>query len=417
MSTNKNRILIGFFIIYFTISIFDAYFIIYIPLYYLNIVKVNQTELAFIQSITYLTLFVTPVLGLFYDKYVKQESRSKVILYIFCGTLSGSFLIFILYKEFLLLYGIFVFIFFFSKSMIRTGMSSLFLKVVKESKSIKLNIILLVNTATIVGYLGISMIFNFNVLNITSVNFWNLFFVIGWIFSVPIILAVYIFSRKVQFFKETIQIQEASNNSPPVRPFGYEFIIMGIIYFSYILATSDLIISYPLSSWVFNKFNESGFRMYSSLYFIFFVCSILGLYISNQLCKKYNEKKLMCVFIYLYMILLFPITISNFPMFMILNSVLSVITYSIATAYTSIVTDFSNKGKYRTFKYQFLQTSSSISSIVFIPLGTLYFGIINVETLIIFSGILIGISGLFIMSTFPFEKKVELRSIEIQIKK
>jgi hypothetical protein len=100
-------------------------------------------------------------------------------------------------------------------------------------------------------------------------------------------------------------------------------------------------------------------------------------------------------------------------MFMILNSFLSVIAYSITTTYTSLVTDFSNKGKYRTFKYQILQTSSSISSIIFIPLGTLYYGIINVETLIIISGILIGISGIFIISTFPFDKKIELMNQDL----
>jgi len=408
MSINKNEILIGFFIIYFTISIFDAYFIIYIPLYYLNILSVNQTELAFVQSITYLTLFITPALGLFYDKYIRSSLSSKTILYFFCITLSGSFLIFIQYKEILYIYGISVFVFFFSKSMIRTVMTSLFLKVVEESKKIKLNIILLVNTATIAGYLGISLIFNFNVLNITAIKFWDSFFIFGWISSLPIIITSYVLSRKIQFFKESNH--ETSNDILPEKLFRYEFIIMGIIYFSYILSTSDLIISYPLSSWIFDKFNESGFRIYSSLYFIFFICSILGLYISNLLCKKYNEKKLMCVFIYLYMILLFPITISNFPMFMILNSVLSVIAYSITTTYTSLVTDFSNKGKYRTFKYQFLQTSSSISSIVFIPLGTLYFGIISVETLIIFSGILTGISGLLILSTLPIDKRIELRN-------
>lgn len=405
---NNNRILSGFFVIYFTISIFDAYFIIYIPLYYLNIIDVNQTELAFIQSITYLTLFVTPGLGLYYDKFVNKTSISKAILYICYVTLTGSFLIFILYKEIILIYGIFVFIYFFSKSMIRTIMTRLFLEVVEESKKLKLNIILFVNTATIGGYLVVSLIFNFNVLNITSTTFWDKFFIFGWFSSVLIIFIGIILSRKIKFLKESINLEEFPNKLSSLGLFRYELFIIGIIYFSYILATSDLLVSYPLSSWIFNKFTEKGFRFYSSLYFIFFMCSILGLYLSNQLCKKYNEKKLMCIFIYLYIILLLPITISNFPIFMILNSGLSVIASSIATAYTSLVTDFSNKGRYRTFKYQFLQTSTSISNIVFIPLGTLYFGIINVETLIIISGILIGISGILILLTFPIDKRIGL---------
>ncbi len=415
MSLSKNRIYFAFFMIYYTISIFDALFIIYIPLYYLNILNVNRVELSFIQGLTYLTLFVTPLLGFLYDKYIKKEIQSKMIIYLSCITLCSSFLIFIFFKEILLLYGIFVFIYFFSKSLIKTGMSSLFLSAVKESKNIKLTLILLVNTATIVGYLGVSLIFNFNVLNINSLKFWNMFFIIGWVFSLPIIIVVGILTKKVQFFNENINIENKSINNFEFNLNRYEIILMGVIYFSCILATSDLLISYPLSSWIFDKFNETGFRIYTSLYFVFILCSIFGLYIANLLCKKYNEKKVMVIFVYLYATLLFPITISNFPMFMILNSFLSIIGYIITVAYTSLITDFSNKGKYRTFKYQFLQTSSSIASTLYIPLGILYFGIITVETLIIISSILIGISGIFILSTFPIDKIIDQKKKEIII--
>ena len=415
MSLSKNRIYCGFFMIYYTISIFDALFIIYIPLYYLNILNVNRIELSFIQSLTYLTLFVTPLLGFLYDKYIKKEIQSKMILYLSCITLCCSFLIFIFFKEILLLYGIFVFIYFFSKSLIRTGMSSLFLSLVKESKNIKLTLILLVNTATIVGYLGVSLIFNFNVLNINSLKFWNIFFLIGWVFSLPIIILIGFFIKKVQFFNENINIENKSINNIEINLSKYEIVLIGVIYISYILALSDLLISYLLSSWIFDKFNEMGFRIYSSLYFVFIICSIFGLYIANLLCKKYNEKKVMVIFVYLYATLLFPITISNFPMFMILNSFLSIIAYIITVSYTSLITDFSNKGKYKTFKYQFLQSSSSLASTLYIPLGTLYFGIITVETLIIMSSILIGISGIFILSTFPIDKIIDQRKKEIII--
>ena len=415
MSLSKKRIYLGFFIVYYTISIFDALFIIYIPLYYLNILNVNHVELSLIQGLTYLTLLATPFLGFLYDRYISKEFQSKMILYLSCIILSSSFLIFIFFKEILLLYGIFVFIFLFSKSMIRTGMSSLFLSVVKDSKNIKLNVILVVNTATIVGYLGVSLIFNFQILNVNSLRFWNIFFIIAWFFSVPIIIVVGIFAKKVQFFSENINIQNKSMNAFKFKLDKYESILIAVIYLSSILATSDLLISYPLSSWIFDKYNETGFRVYSSLYFIFILCSILGLYIANLLLKKYKEKKVMVVFIYLYAILLLPITISNFPMFMILNSILSVIAYIITVAYTSLITDFSNKGNYRTFKYQFLQTSSSMASILFIPLGTLYFGTITVETLIIISSILIGFSGVFLLSTLSFDKIIDQRKKEIMI--
>ncbi|MHA2131155.1 MAG: MFS transporter [Promethearchaeota archaeon] len=299
--------------------------------------------------------------------------------------------------------------------MVRTGMISLFLNIVKDSKTLKLNTILIVNTATIAGYLLISMIFNLNVLKITSIKFWNSFFILGWSFSVLIILFGYFSIDKIKFFDETNSKKDKFVVSTQVKPVRREIIIMGILYLSFILVTSDLMISYPLSSWIFEKFKDIGFRIYSSLYFVFFICSILGLYIANHLCKKYDEKKILCVFTYLYMIILLPITISNFPVFMMLNSALAILSYAIDVVYTSIVTDFSNKGKYGTLKYQLLQTSSSIASLVFIPLGTIYFGIISFEILLIFSSILIGISGLIIIITILVDKEKKLTRREVII--
>jgi len=404
VNNSNYRIYFGFFLIYFTISIFDAFFIIYIPLFYLRILNVDYGELAYIHIFTYLTLLVSPLLGFLYDRYVEREIQSKMILYICCITLCGSFSIFILFKEILLLYGIFVCVYFFSKSMIRTEMSGLFLSVVRESDDIKLKIILLVNAATITGYLAISLLFNFNVLNITSIKPWNSFFLLGWLTSFPIIFVGVIFNKNIQFFNEKIKAERSKINNPQNENSKYDILVIGILFISFILANSDLLISYPLSSWIYDKFTETGFRIYSSLYFIFFICSILGLYIANSLCKKYNEKKMMCGSVYFYMILLILVTFSTFPMFMILNSILSIILYIISVSYTSLITEFSNKGKYGTFKFQFLQTSSSIASIIFIPLGTFYFDVITVETLIIFSSLLIGISGLLIMPTFLIDK-------------
>ncbi|KKN64315.1 hypothetical protein LCGC14_0492780 [marine sediment metagenome] len=405
MVFSRIRIYFGFFLIYSIIGIFDAFLVIYIPLFYLNILNVNRSELAFIQALTYTTLFASPLLGFLYDKYVNKEIQGKILLNASSIILCGSFLIFILLKEFLIMYGVFVVIYFFSKTLIKTGMSSLFLTVVKESKSTKLTIILLVNTATIVSYFGISLLFNFNLLNITSQNYWNIFFTIGWISSLPIIIVFLIFNNKIDLLnlgknnKNTI----ISNSKFDTR--NYETLIIIIMYFSYVLAASDLIISFPLSSWIYEKFNETGFRIYSSMYIIFNLCSILGLYFSNLLCKKFNEKKIMFVLINLYMVVLFLITISNFPIFIILNSCLSFIGYAITVAYSSFITDFSNKGKYNNFKYQFLQTYHSLAAIIFVPIGTLSTNFLRVETLMSISCILNGISGLFILSTNLLEKK------------
>ena len=420
MNLKENRIYFGFFLIYFTLSIFDAYFIIYIPLYYLNILNVNRIELAFIQGLTYLTLFVTPFLGFLYDKYIKKEIQSKIILYISCISLCSCFLIFILYKEILILYGIFVFVYFFSKSMIRTVMSGLYLKIVGDSRGIKLIFITLVNLASILGYLGISLLFHFNVLSIFTLSHWDSFFILGSFLSFPIIMIIFIFGKGIRLYAIKLKNKDPSKNheidKTPMRFSQSKIIIMVIMYIAFILASSDLIYTYPLSSWILDKFTETGFRIYSSLYFVFIIGQIIGLYSAKFLCKKFNEKSIILVSLYSYIPLLFLLTISNFPLFMVLNFSLFILGYIIIVSYTSFITDFSSSSKYKTFKFQFLQTYSVVASIIFTPLGIILYDFIIVETLMVIACVLIGISGLLILSA-RFIDKIHKMKFKLKIKR
>ena len=129
MKISKNRIYVGFIFIYSTIAIFEFYYINYIPFYYLNVVQVNRTELAFVQFFSYLFLFITPLTGFFYGKYIKKEKYGKLFYYCSNSVLCSSFLIFILCKDILFLFGIFLFIYLFSVSMIRAVMIDLFLTI------------------------------------------------------------------------------------------------------------------------------------------------------------------------------------------------------------------------------------------------------------------------------------------------
>jgi len=63
----------GFFLLYFAISVM----VIYVPVYLLNILNVDTSQLAFIQVFVYLVMFSGPVLGYIFDKYSKNK---KLIL-------------------------------------------------------------------------------------------------------------------------------------------------------------------------------------------------------------------------------------------------------------------------------------------------------------------------------------------------
>ncbi|HEC38181.1 hypothetical protein LCGC14_0659450 [marine sediment metagenome] len=326
--------------------------------------------------------------------------------------LCGSFLIFIYFKEILALYGIFVFLSFLSKALIRTGMTGLYLKFVEgannPTKSInrKMQIIFIVNSSSAFGFLLISLFFNLLVRNIVSLASWNSFFILGWSFSIPLIIFAFFYVKKVNFLKGRKEKEE----NKVKRHFNLsisQIFIMVVIYIAIFLSFSESLSFYPRSSWIFNKFTENSFRVYSSLYFIFSFCSLFGYYLSYILGKKASEKKVLILFsfICLYTPGMFLLTVSNFTTFMVLESLLTVLASILNLTYVSYVTDFSIKSKYQTFTYLLLQTPSSIASLIFVPLGTHLSVNISYENLVIISCFLFIASGVLLLIVLFFKEK------------
>jgi len=75
-SVKKSNYL-GFFFLYFAISVIRIYLVIYLPVYLLNILFIDRSQLAFIQVFVYLVMFSSPALGYLFDKYSKNK---KLIL-------------------------------------------------------------------------------------------------------------------------------------------------------------------------------------------------------------------------------------------------------------------------------------------------------------------------------------------------
>ncbi|MCK4286799.1 MAG: hypothetical protein KAX18_11380, partial [Candidatus Lokiarchaeota archaeon] len=79
--TKKERIrrsnYFGFFLLYFAISVIRIFLVIYVPVYLLNILNVDNSHLAFIQIFVYLIMFSGPILGFIFDRYSKNK---KLIL-------------------------------------------------------------------------------------------------------------------------------------------------------------------------------------------------------------------------------------------------------------------------------------------------------------------------------------------------
>ncbi|MHA1884021.1 MAG: MFS transporter [Promethearchaeota archaeon] len=401
MEFNKRLTILGFFLTYFTLSIFEYYYLNSIPVFYFNVLNVDRTLLGFMQLIAYTFTFFTPLTGFFYEKHVRKMIHRKIILITSNCGLGMGFLIFILFKEILFLFVLFLVMYLYSVSMIRTIMINFFLNISKQSESIKDRLIFIVKTSRICGFLVISLFFRLNFFNLYSIQFWNFFFVGGLIISIFLIVIVIIVSKKLLFIlfeyehnvSEKVNMKKKQNQRKEKK-------LMVSMYISYFLGSSDAIFIFLFSSWIWDKFGESHYIFYSSIYFIFILGEFLGNFIAQFLCKRYEKRKIMFSGLILYNFLMISLIFSYFPIVLILKFLLF-FTASIANfTYTSFTASLTINEKWKTFKYQLLNTFGSLASIVFIPIGTMLSTFIDFEVLVTISSIFFFMACTTILTTF-----------------
>ncbi|MFX1365147.1 MAG: MFS transporter [Promethearchaeota archaeon] len=397
-----------FSIVYFIISLIEIYVIVYIPLFHFDVLNVNRLNLSLIQFFSYLVLFSFPAFGFFFDKY---SIHKKIIIIIFSFLLFLGFLVFILFSQSLFSYSIFLILFLISQAVIRTGMSKLLLET--PDKKSERNIIILINSSSSIGILFSSFLFRFCVQKIDSIHFWNIFFVVGWLISSPLLL-IFLFMRKT-LLKEPNQypskiIFRHQNNLEDFSPF-----FMIFTFLAYFFLWSDKLIAYPFSSYILSRFGKIGFIIYSDFYVIFTVLNITGFYLARKLLNKIDSKKnpgliqnkkILQIIFYItliYILNLISLLFSNFILLIFSYLIIYFLGGLFVVLYTSIFLQISRAGKNENLRYWIMLLSSNLASISFLPLGTYLSQYLSMEILIIIvicltllSFILINLSNLVI---------------------
>lgn len=383
-----------FFLVYFTLGVFEAYFSLYIPLFYYEILAVNRNDLAFIQFLGFLSLVITPLIGYIFDAHIKSERNHKIFVYLCVILLCSCFSIFLINKNILSLYGIFLGIYFLARMLIRTIMSKIFLTLSVESPKIKHHMILIVNGARGVSFVLVSLFFDFIIKDIYSLPQWEMFFMVGWMLTLPL-LSIILFLRNNTIFSD----QSSKNNKKDIESKIIKkksqkkvswFVIF--LYIAFFLASSDLIFLSLVSSWVLTRFNESSLRIYFSLYYVITIFALFGYYFASKIAKRISNIVLLFIFCCFYLFFLVLLPFSNFQMFLVLQCGLAFVGYIANYMYVSIAQTFAVKTQYKTFVYQLLLTCQSIANIIFSPAGTSLSASISVEVLIFVSSILLAFS-------------------------
>jgi len=401
---NKKTNYAVFSLVYFIISLIQIYVLVYIPLFHFDVLNVDRSSLSLIQSFSYLVLFSFPALGLFFDKFSRY--KNKVIIS-FSFVLSLSFLMFIIYNQYLLSYAIFLVLFLISQAVIRTGMSKLLLE--SPDKKTERNIIILINTCSSIGILLSSFLFRFFVKEIDSLDFWNIFFIVGWVITSPLLI-IFIFMRKSSF-KETDQEFLKDNSKEQDYLKFFSPLMITFIFLAYFFLWSDKLIAYPFSSYIFSRFGEAGFTLYSDFYVIFTLFNILGFYLARRVLKMINfnenpslwqNKKLLQIIIFLTLIYIFSLISLLFS-----NIIILLITYSIiyllgglfVVLYTTLFLQISRTGKNQNLRYWIMSLSSNLASITLLPLGTFLSQYFQMEILIVIVISLTSVSCVFLYTS------------------
>jgi len=277
---------------------------------------------------------------------------------------------------------------------IRTIMSKIFLTLSVESPKIKHQMILIVNGATGVSFLVVSLVFDFVLKDIYSLPQWELFFVIGWLLTIPLIFIVLLLKKHTIFREQGVKnINDAiiSENPHKKSQKGF-FLFVVFLFISFFLASSDLIFISLVSSWVFTKFSEFSLRFYFNFYYVINICSLLGYYFASKIAKRISNMLLLFIFCCFYLFFLILLPFSNFPVFLALQCGLAFTGYLANYMYVSISQTISVNTRYGTFVFQLLLMSQSIANIVFTPIGTSISTFISIEMLIFICSILFAFS-------------------------
>ncbi len=392
----KKRNYISFFIIYFTLSIIQIYLAVYLPLYLLNIRLVVRSELAFIQVLAFSVLFLDPFLGFSFDKYVKNK---KIIISFSILLFLISFFVSILFVSiynYLPIFGIFLALNLLSQGIIKVGISKMIIDL-SANEIIKDNNLVTINISSNIGSFIPSIVFLFVLSDLFDLNHWNMFFLIGVLSSLPMLLSIIFLKDFGNSFQKKKELQNEVMNSPKVLPKVSPFNFI-LLFLSYLLIWSDKLYQFPFSSWILTKFGQQSFNLYSISYIVFVLLNISGWIIGQKISKKTSaldstfkikkRKKIIIITVGIYILLTFVMAFSDFFLMMIVQGIIQVLAGIFMLNYISLMITIANNGKHKTFSFQCLKLAYAFSCVIFIPLGTYFSDFIPIETLILIAGML-----------------------------
>ncbi|MHA2183031.1 MAG: MFS transporter [Promethearchaeota archaeon] len=388
-------------VVYFTINIMNIYLLIYLPLYFFDVLNINRSALALTELVSKSMLILAIFMGYFFDRFAQHK---KFIISISGFILFLSFFLFIVFRNVLFWYGVFLSISLATRTIIQTGMSKLMFEIVNSNEDLKKNVILISNASSSLGAFMPTILFSIIVLDFHSFSLWNSFFLIGWIISCPLLLAFFLIKEsnhnRVNTQKETKSVSE---NQEEIESSNSNIWLTLLVYISYFLFWGSYLFGYPLSSWITSNFGQDAFKFYSSFYVTFFLFNICGFFVAKRIYRKGSEKKIIMMGIFSVVSLFLVYPYLSFPVFFFLYSIEAFIYGLVISNFLYIIIDISRRGKYENLKYQIMQSSNYLGNAIFTSLGIYLSNFYSTTSLMVISAVLVLLASVpLILKEIPY---------------
>jgi MFS family permease len=346
----------------------------YLPIYYLNVLRIPKEEVALVLLFVLLIFLIKPVLSIYFDTKPKM-TRITALLGAICLVLSFSLLIFSLQSLFL--FGIFLATSFGLLCLVDVSIDK-YIVAISPNEKIKNNNVIWTQIGAALGGIFASGLY------LISSN-WNQFFIGCIILTIPLIFIVLLLKR---LGTETQKSKEAITRDITKELKSKPILLMSIFL---LLFTGDRLFDWVLEPWIDVKYGSAGVSLFSIFIMLWIFLQIIGFILGRYFSDRYSKKQIIAYLMVVEGIIYLIAPFMDIILLLVLFSISQLLAGIITVILLSLMIDLS---KEKVILFQFMSTFVIIARVVFTPVGLLLYGFLPAEVIIAAAGICYAVSAI-----------------------
>jgi len=350
----------------------------YLPVYFFNILNVDRIKLAFVQIFSYSALFAKPLISIYFDK---RTLKNRSLIFVSVFAIVFSFILLVSSLSLLIIFGIFLGVNLAFISVMDVVIDKLILQASSDTKERQKNS-MIIHIGALFGAILPNVLYLMTFGELTDMNIWSQFFLIGIIVIAPIIPLMLFLNIKIADKVEEKEKPKSEINKK---------IIALLCIFMFIYMANGLY-EYPLEPWIIEKYGKDSFGLFTIAIIIWVLLNAIGVIIAGSVMDKLKDKKIIIYSMTICGVIFVIAPFTDIISLLILFSITQLLAGFIMVKLTSLMINISQN---RVAVYQLMASFSVLGIIIFLPLGTYLSGFVATEFLLVTAGVL------FIVSVIP----------------